>query len=178
MEEEQFEEEDEIQCMEDKGSATFLTLDAYEESLLQDQTIQEWDREVVLQTGEQKRYNFRSKPNNVKESPAQRAVVQTESQNIRQKKLATDLVILKAPAQKVRGLDESPSPFSFESEVQKLKIFVPLLELVKSEVFKKPILDALELKATQTSTDYVNLQDDKLAVVISPMVEPADNNSP
>jgi len=34
MEEEQFEEEDVIRCMEDKGIATFLTLAAYEESLL------------------------------------------------------------------------------------------------------------------------------------------------
>jgi len=38
--------------MEDKGSATFLTLAAYEESLLQDQISQEWDKEVVLQTVE------------------------------------------------------------------------------------------------------------------------------
>jgi len=37
MEEEQFEEdEDEIDCMEDKGSATFLTLAEYEQSLLQE----------------------------------------------------------------------------------------------------------------------------------------------
>jgi len=36
MEGEQFEEEeDEIHCMEDKGSTTFLTLAEYEESLLQ-----------------------------------------------------------------------------------------------------------------------------------------------
>ena len=52
MEEEKFEYEDEIHCMEDKGSTAFLTLAAYEESLLQDQTSQEWDREVVLQIGE------------------------------------------------------------------------------------------------------------------------------
>ena len=50
MEEEQFDEEDEIHCMEDKGSAAFLTLATYEESLLKDHTSQEWDREVVLQT--------------------------------------------------------------------------------------------------------------------------------
>ena len=38
MEEEQFEEdEDEIHCMEDKGSATFFTLVEYEESFLQEQ---------------------------------------------------------------------------------------------------------------------------------------------
>lgn len=50
MEEEQLDEEDEIHCVEDKGSATFLTLTTYEESLLRDQTSQEWDREAVLQT--------------------------------------------------------------------------------------------------------------------------------
>ena len=78
MEEEQVEEEDEIHCMEDKRSYAFLTLASYEESLLQDQTSQEWDREVVLQTGEQKIYNLRSKANNFKENPTQRVVVQTK----------------------------------------------------------------------------------------------------
>ena len=48
MEEEQFENEDEIHCMEDKGSSAFLTSVAYEELLLQEQDSQEWDREVVL----------------------------------------------------------------------------------------------------------------------------------
>ena len=100
MEEEQFEEdEDEIHYMEYKGSAAFLTLAAYEESLLQEQDSQEWDREVVLQTGEQQRYNLRSNAKNVKENPTQRAAAQTESQNIRQRRPTTDTVILKAPVQ-------------------------------------------------------------------------------
>ena len=55
---------------------------------------------------------------------------------------------------------------------------MPLVELVKSEVFRKPILEALELETTQTSTDSINLQDDKPTVVLSPMIEPVDNNSP
>jgi len=59
MEEEKFDEEDEIHYMEDKGSASFLTLASYEESLRRDQTNQEWDREVVLQTEDQQRYNLR-----------------------------------------------------------------------------------------------------------------------
>ena len=99
MEEEQFEDEDEIHCMEDKGSAAFLTLAAYEESLLQEQESQQWDRDIVLQTGEQQRYNLRSNAKNVKENPTQRTVVQTESQNIRQRRPAADPVILKAPVQ-------------------------------------------------------------------------------
>ncbi|MCY6488059.1 hypothetical protein, partial [Actinobacillus pleuropneumoniae] len=80
-----------------------------------------------------------------------------------------DPVIFKAHVQEVRSSDKSSSSFSFESEVQKLKISMPLVELVKSEVFRKPILEALELEAKQTSTDSVNLQDDKPAIVLSPM---------
>ena len=49
---------------------------------------------------------------------------------------------------------------------------------MKSEVFRKPILDALELKFLPASNDYVNLQDDKPAVVLSPMTKPSDNSSP
>ena len=39
MEEEQIEDEDEIHCMEDKGSVAFLTLSEYEDSLLQEHRI-------------------------------------------------------------------------------------------------------------------------------------------
>lgn len=52
------------------------------------------------------------------------------------------------------------------------------MELVKNEAFKRPILEAVELKATQASNDYVNLQYDKPTVVLSPMIEPFDDNSP
>ena len=63
MEEENFEEDDEIHCMEDKGSATFLTKAAYEKSLFNDQINQEWDGKAVLQTEDWQRYNLRSKAN-------------------------------------------------------------------------------------------------------------------
>ena len=55
---------------------------------------------------------------------------------------------------------------------------MPLVDLVKGEVFKKLVLEAIELEARQTSIDSVNLQDEKPVVVLSPMIEPADNNSP
>ena len=118
MEEKQFEEdEDEIHYMEDKGNAAFLTLTAYEESLLQEQDSQEWDREAILQTKELWRYNLRSNAKNVKENIGQRAVVQTESNNIRQRRPAANPVILKALVQEVRGSDKFPPSFSFELEV-------------------------------------------------------------
>jgi len=90
----------------------------------------------------------------------------------------SDPNILKALAQEVRGFDKSPSPFSFELEVQKLKIYIPLIELLKNEAIKKPIVDALELKATQGSNESVNLEDGKPIVVLSLMTKPADDNFP
>jgi len=48
MEEEQFEEDDEIHCLEDKGNASFLTSSAYEKSLFNDQISQEWGGEAIL----------------------------------------------------------------------------------------------------------------------------------
>jgi len=52
-----------------------------------------------------------------------------------------------------------------------------MIELVKSEAFRKPILDAFELKVTQASNDYVNLQDDKPTFLLSP-INAYDNSSP
>lgn len=75
MDEDQHEEDDEIHCLEDKGSASFLTLVAYEESLSKDQNSQEWDGGAVLQTDDQDRYNLRSKMNTAQQTPVQRVTI-------------------------------------------------------------------------------------------------------
>lgn len=80
MEEEQFEEDDEVHCMEDKGSANLLIKAAYEKSLFNDQISQEWDGEAVLQIVDQHHYNLRSMMNNVKETPVHKVVVPAEQQ--------------------------------------------------------------------------------------------------
>jgi len=53
-----------------------------------------------------------------------------------------------------------------------------MIELVKNESFKRSILEALEPKSIQASIDYVNLQDDKPAIILSPMFENCEDNSP
>ena len=116
--------------------------------------------------------------NNAKETPIQRDVVPIIQQAKKQKQPTIDPIILKALAREVRGLEKSPSPFSFESEIQKLSIPIPLIELLKNESFKRSILEALDPKAIQASTDYVNLQDDQPAVVLSPMIENCEDSSP
>jgi len=178
MEEEQFEEDDEIHCLEDKGSASFLTSGAYEKSLFNDQINQEWDGEAILQIEDQHRYNPRSKMINAKGTPIQRAIVLAVQQDNKQRRLAVAPIILKTPSHEIRGLDKSPSHFIFQSEIQKLRIPIPLIELVKNESFNKSILEALEPNAIQASTDYVNLQDDKQVIVLSPMIKNYEDNSP
>jgi len=116
--------------------------------------------------------------NNAKEPPIQRVVVPAVQQANKKKQPAVDPIILKAPSHEVRGLDESPSPFSFQSEIQKLRIPMPLIELVKNESLKISILEALKPKAIQASSEYVNLQDDKPTVILSPMIENCEDSSP
>jgi len=116
--------------------------------------------------------------NNVKETPAHKAIVLAEQQANKQKQLAVDPIILKASAIEVRGLDKSPSSFSFKSEIQKLRIPMPLIEPVKNESFKKSILEAPEPNAIQASSDYVNLQYDQPTVILSPMIENCEDSSP
>lgn len=85
MEEEQFEEDDEIHCLEDNGSASFFTSATYENSLFNDQISQEWDGGAILQTDDQHKYDLRSKRNHAKETPFQRAVVPELQQANKQK---------------------------------------------------------------------------------------------
>jgi hypothetical protein len=54
---------------------------------------------------------------------------------------------------------------------------MPLTELMKIEIFKSAILKSLKPK-TSSSTDFVNLQDDKPTVTIGPMIEDRDDSCP
>jgi len=70
------------------------------------------------------------------------------------------------------------SSFNFEHEIQKIRILVPLTELIKHGEFKKRFSDLLKSEASCPSTDFINLQDEKPAVVLGPMVEDRDDSSP
>jgi hypothetical protein len=90
---------------------------------------------------------------------------------------AKEQVILKSPSHEVKISDKPSFPFNFESEIQKVKIPMPLTELMKNEAFKAAILKSLEPK-TSPSDDFVNLQDDKPKVTIGPMIEYCDDSCP
>jgi len=86
--------------------------------------------------------------------------------------------VLKAPSHEVKNSDKAPYSFNFEAEIQKIKIPIPLVELMKNDSFKKDILKSLDPKTISTSADIINLQDEKPTIVLGPMIEDRDDSSP
>jgi hypothetical protein len=78
----------------------------------------------------------------------------------------------------IREIPKHTSSFNFEHEIQKIRIPVPLIELIKHGEFKKRFSDLLKSEASGPSTDFINLQDEKPAVILGPMVEDRDDSSP
>jgi hypothetical protein len=78
----------------------------------------------------------------------------------------------------VREIPKLTSSFNFEHEIQKIRIPVPLSELIKHEVFKKCLFELLQSEASCLPIDSINLQDEKSAVILGPMVEDRNDSSP
>jgi len=63
--------------------------------------------------------------------------------------------------------DKSPLPFNLGAKVAKVKISVPLTELVKHETYKSQISKSLNFRENE---DYVNLFDDQPELIFRPDV--------
>ena len=63
---------------------------------------------------------------------------------------------------------KSQIPFSLEQEISKIKIFVPLTELVAQHVYRTQILKALNIEENE---DTVNLNDDQPELIFGPKIE-------
>jgi hypothetical protein len=98
--------------------------------------------------------------------------------SIKEKEIKNHQIMIKAPVPEIMEIMKSPSSFSFENEIQKIKILVPFLELIKNEEFKKYLSKTLQPKSSSNSTYSVNLQDEKPTVILGPMVENRDDSSP
>jgi hypothetical protein len=82
--------------------------------------------------------------------------------------------VLKDPSNEVKPSDKASSSFNFEAKIQKIKIPIPLIELMKNESFKKEILKTLDPKSVSPSVDIVNIYDDMPTIVLGQMVEDRD----
>jgi hypothetical protein len=74
--------------------------------------------------------------------------------------------------------DKVPYSFNFEAEIQKIKIPIPLVKLMKNEMFKKDILKTLDPQSVSHSVDILNIYDDKPTITLGQMVEDRDEICP
>ena len=169
--------------MEDEVDYSFLTQEEYEEALIDEQITEEVVYQDDGQGGYKPRYRLVSPlKNNVvpvkpPATPSRKVVVLPKKVVVPSKALhkpapstTPDQVQIKPTAHEVRFPNKLYYAFNLESEIQKLKIPFPLIELMKNDAFKTSILNSLQPKV-HIDTDFVNLQDDKPIVTLGPMIE-------
>jgi hypothetical protein len=171
----------EIHCFEEAPPFPHLTQSAYEESLMSIQIHELGKGERAGHTSN--RYNLRSRRKEGDfDSPDQPLIAERPTRSAaaatKDKRAQSALPAVKEPVTEVREAPKPISSFNFEHEIQKIRIPVPLSELVKNEDFKRSLSKLLQSESPQPPSDSVNLQDEKPAVILGPMVEDRDDSSP
>jgi ribonuclease HI len=171
----------EIHCIEEAPPFPHLTQSAYEESLMSAQIHELGKEQRAGHTSN--RYNLRSRRKEGDFDSSDQPLIadrptKTAAATAKEKKTQSASPATKEPITEVR---EAPKPipsFNFEHEIQKIRIPVPLSELVKNEDFKRSLSKLLQPESPQPPSDSINLQDENPAVVLGPMVEDRDDSSP
>jgi hypothetical protein len=96
----------------------------------------------------------------------------------KEKKTQSASPAAKEPVTEVREAPKPTPSFNFEHEIQKIRIPVPLSELVKNEDFKRSLSKLLQYESPHPPSDSLNLQDENLAIILGPMVEDRGDSSP
>ena len=86
--------------------------------------------------------------------------------------------MLKIISHEEKNYDRSLSSFNLGAEIQKIKIPIPLVELMKNDSFRKDICKSLDPKTVTFSVDTINLSNDKPTIVLGPMIEDRDDSCP
>ena len=169
---------------------SFMTQEEYEEALIDEKIIEEAFYQADGQVG----YKLKSRLVSplkknvvpVKQSAAlarkvailpKKVVVPSKALHKSAPSATRDQVQLKPTTHEVRFLDRLHYSFNLKSEIQKLKIPFPLIELFKNDAFKSSILNSLQPKE-YIGTDFVNLQDDKHVVTLGPMIKDLKESCP
>jgi hypothetical protein len=72
-----------------------------------------------------------------------------------------------------REIDKVSGIFSFENEINKIKIPIPLVELAKNPVYRKKITKVIGVSELESQSDVLNLEDDKHNITFGPHFEGA-----
>jgi hypothetical protein len=158
-----------------------FTQSAYEDSLMDSQLnkLSKGDKA----SGSQSRYDLRSKKKIVApDVPEQSTRTEKPANEVadihRGKKPRPLSPIVQSQVPEIREILKLTSSFNFEHEIQKIRIPVPLTELIKHEGFKKSFFELLQSEVSCLPTDSINLQDEKPAVILGLMVEDRNDSSP
>jgi hypothetical protein len=98
--------------------------------------------------------------------------------NSKEKEAQNPPPFVKGPIPEVKEVLKRPSSFIFDHEIQKIMIPVPLSDLIKHEDFKRCLSKVWQPKPSSNPTYSVNLQDEKLVVILGSLVEDRDDSSP
>jgi hypothetical protein len=85
---------------------------------------------------------------------------------------------VKVSTTEVKETEKHVSSFSLENEINKIKIPIPLVELMKTDPFRKYVLKALQPPAHVTFSHFINLEDKNLAITIGTHIEDSSDASP
>jgi hypothetical protein len=134
-------------------------------------------------SGSQGRYDLRSKkrivaPDALEQFTRTKKHANEVADSHRGKKTRPLSPMVQSHVPKIREIPKLTSSFNFEHEIQKIRILVPLTELIKHEVFKRFFFELLQSEVSCLLTDSINLQDEKPAVILGPMVEDKNDSSP
>ena len=71
----------------------------------------------------------------------------------------------------VRIVDKTIIPFSFETEISKIKISLPFNEICRNNEYRNQLLKMLKNENNYILSDVINNQDDTPTIVFSPRME-------
>jgi hypothetical protein len=84
----------------------------------------------------------------------------------------------KTLATETKEVDKPPTSFILEHELRKIKIPIPLTELLKNEPFKKSIMKVTKPTPSSVSSDVISLQNENSAITMGPHIEDGSDASP
>ena len=67
-------------------------------------------------------------------------------------------------------------PFSFESEVAKMKVSLPFNEIYKNSEYREQLSKMIKSNNVYDASDSINIEDDSPTILFGPRMEPNDED--
>ena len=102
--------------------------------------------------------------------------VTSSTRTMRDKAVQTNKSERKDAEVSTKKVDKVSGAFSFENELNKIKIPIPLVELAKNPVYRKQITKMIGVSELESQSDVINLEDDRPNITFGPHFEGSKDN--